>query len=141
MLHLESKLKDLPQTASLLIESCKDFKIWLFDAEMGTGKTTLIAEICKKLGVTSAVQSPTFSIVNEYQTADNQAVYHFDCYRLKNTNEAYDIGLEEYLYSGNYCFIEWPELIIDLIDEAYCTIKIEKKDEESREISILPTIL
>ena len=92
---------------------------------MGVGKTTLIKCLSKNLGVNGNTSSPTFSLVNEYQTNDNQIVYHFDCYRLKTEVEALDMGIDEYLYSGNWCFIEWPEKIESLIPEKCTTINIE----------------
>ena len=86
-------------------------KVILFHGEMGVGKTTLIKQLCKSLGVTDATSSPTFSLVNEYETTTNQLVYHFDFYRLNKETEALDMGIDDYLYSGNWCFIEWAEKI------------------------------
>ena len=136
MIEIKSELENLSNTATQVIETCKGAKTWLFEGEMGSGKTTLISEICKQFGVKNRVQSPTFSIVNEYQTIDNQIIYHFDCYRLKNINEAFDIGLEEYLSSGNYCFVEWPDLILELIDDPFCRIQIEKISQNERSIRV-----
>ena len=99
-------------------------KVILFHGEMGVGKTTLIKALAKELGVNGVTSSPTFSLVNEYQTTNNQTVYHFDFYRLKNQIEALDMGVDEYLYSGNWCFIEWAEKISTLIPENYSTISI-----------------
>ena len=82
---------------------------------MGAGKTTFIKAICRVIGVVDVVQSPTFSIINEYKTPGGESVYHFDFYRIKKTEEAFDIGYEDYIYSGSYCFIEWPELIAELL--------------------------
>lgn len=98
--------------------------VWLFAGEMGAGKTTLIKALCRALGVISMVQSPTFSIVNEYTTHEGKSVYHFDCYRLRNEAEALDIGIEEYFDSGNYCFIEWPERITALWPATYYHIRL-----------------
>ena len=100
-------------------------KVILFYGEMGVGKTTLIKQLCKKLGVLEATSSPTFSLVNEYEIANNQLVYHFDFYRLKNEMEALDMGADDYFYSGNWCFIEWAEKIPNLIPEAHSVITIE----------------
>jgi len=100
-------------------------KIILFNGDMGVGKTTLIKQLCKTLGVQDATSSPTFSLVNEYQTIDNQTVYHFDFYRLNKETEALDMGVDDYLYSGNWCFIEWSEKIASLIPENHTTISIE----------------
>lgn len=100
-------------------------KVILFNGEMGVGKTTLIKQLCKTLGVKDATSSPTFSLVNEYQTDTNQIVYHFDFYRLNKETEALDMGVDDYLYSGNWCFIEWSEKIENLIPEQHTVITIE----------------
>ena len=129
-------LEDLPQAAIAMIEFGKQQKIWLFEGEMGAGKTTTIKAICQALGVESIVQSPTFSIVNEYQTNGGQTIYHFDCYRLKNINEALDIGIDEYFDSGNLCLIEWPSMIQALIPDHALTIKITAIDQSQRSIEL-----
>lgn len=136
MVEIKSELGNLTTVAKQMIDVCKSDKIWLFDGEMGSGKTTLISEICTQFGVMNRVQSPTFSIVNEYQTIDNQTIYHFDCYRLKSLNEALDIGLEEYLSSGYFCFIEWPEVMNELIEDPFCLITIEKISQTERLVKI-----
>jgi tRNA threonylcarbamoyladenosine biosynthesis protein TsaE len=100
-------------------------KVILFNGNMGVGKTTLIKSLSQNLGVKGNTSSPTFSLVNEYQTNENQIVYHFDCYRLKSEVEALDMGIDDYLYSGNWCFIEWPEKIESLIPEKCSLISIE----------------
>ena len=107
-------------------------KIILFKGEMGAGKTTLIKELCKSLGVTEATSSPTFSLVNEYQTNEGQTIYHFDFYRLKEETEALDMGVEDYLYSGHWCFIEWSEKIPNLIPENHSVITIQLQADNSR---------
>src|SRR4051812_24687342 len=104
----EVRLDDLQHIAEQVLKKAKLYKVWLFSGEMGAGKTTFIKVICKTLGVEDVMSSPTFSIVNEYATLNNGLVYHFDFFRIKSEAEAYDIGTEEYFYSGNYCFIEWP---------------------------------
>jgi tRNA threonylcarbamoyladenosine biosynthesis protein TsaE len=110
----------------------KPNKVILFHGEMGAGKTTFIKQLAKELGVTEATSSPTFSLVNEYQTTDNQVVYHFDFYRLKTEMEALDMGVEEYLYSGNWCFIEWAEQIPNLIPETHSVITIQELADGKR---------
>ena len=116
-------IDDLDQICGSLIEKFKH-KVVLFYGEMGVGKTTLIKQLCKNLGVSEPTSSPTFSIVNEYKTDDNKTIYHFDFYRIKNENEVLDFGYEEYLYSNNYCFIEWPEKISKLLPDICVKVKI-----------------
>lgn len=111
-------------------------RVILFHGEMGVGKTTLIKQLCKTLGVTEATSSPTFSLVNEYETATNQIVYHFDFYRLKNEMEALDMGADDYFYSGNWCFIEWAEKIPNLIPEEHAIITIELVDNGKRHLTL-----
>ena len=109
-------------------------KIILFEGEMGAGKTTLIKTIAKKMGVEGAISSPTFSIVNEYE--GDEIIYHFDCYRLKSESEALDFGIEEYLYSGHWCFIEWSSKIENLIPAEHSIIRIAIENEEIRRIIV-----
>ncbi|WP_347053412.1 tRNA (adenosine(37)-N6)-threonylcarbamoyltransferase complex ATPase subunit type 1 TsaE [Flavobacterium olei] len=109
-------------------------KIILFNGEMGVGKTTLIKQLCKSLGITDATSSPTFSLVNEYQIPNGKKVYHFDFYRIKEETEALDMGVDDYLYSGNWCFIEWSEKIESLIPDEHSTINIELRDDGNREL-------
>lgn len=116
------QLDELDTVARQLLAEGRTHSVWLFEGEMGAGKTTLIKAICHTLGVLSMVQSPTFSIVNEYTTHEGHPVYHFDCYRLRNEAEALDIGIEEYFDSGNYCLIEWPERIASLWPPTYYQI-------------------
>ena len=111
-------------------------RVILFHGEMGVGKTTLIKQLCKTLGVTEATSSPTFSLVNEYETITNQIVYHFDFYRLKNEMEALDMGADDYFYSGNWCFIEWAEKIPNLIPEEHAIITIELVDDGKRHLTL-----
>lgn len=129
-------LADLPLVAAALLKAEGRSKVWLFVGDMGAGKTTLIKEICKQIGVKDAMSSPTFSIINEYETATSQKVFHFDFYRIKKEEEAIDIGTEDYFYSGNYCFVEWPERVPNLIPDQYTVIKIEAVDSETRTISM-----
>jgi tRNA threonylcarbamoyladenosine biosynthesis protein TsaE len=117
-------LEEIDNVSQLILEQ-RPNKVILFNGNMGVGKTTLIKCLSKNLGVNGNTSSPTFSLVNEYQTNDNQIVYHFDCYRLKTEVEALDMGIDDYLYSGNWCFIEWPEKIESLIPEKCTTINIE----------------
>lgn len=123
-MEITFSLNEINNVAELIV-AAQPNKVVLFNGEMGAGKTTFIKQLCKTLGVNEATSSPTFSLVNEYETADNQIVYHFDFYRLKNEVEALDMGVDDYLYSGNWCFIEWAENISNLIPETHSTITIE----------------
>ena len=117
-------LEEIENVAEKIIAS-NPKKVILFYGEMGVGKTTLIKCLAKKLGVTQTTSSPTFSLVNEYEIAQNQYIYHFDFYRLKKESEALDMGIDDYLYSNNWCFIEWAENIPNLIPDEHSVIKIE----------------
>ena len=123
-----SDLSNIDVNAAKVLAFAGEFKIWLFDGEMGSGKTTLIKSLCRNLGVDEAqMSSPTYGIVNEYQ-GDGQTIYHFDLYRLKHIGELFDIGIEEYIDSGNYCFIEWPELVKSIVNDDYLEITLKKTD-------------
>lgn len=126
----------LPLVAKEIIKQAGDYKIWLFEGEMGAGKTTLIKAVCEAIGVEDLVSSPTFSLVNEYE-AGEEIIYHFDFYRIKNEEEAMDIGVEEYFYSGNYCFLEWPSKIISLVPEKFLRIFITVNEDDTRTIQLV----
>lgn len=128
-------LADLPAVAKAIIELSKTLKLVAFYGQMGAGKTTLIKQICARLDVMQEVSSPTFALVNEYETTNNQIVYHFDFYRIKNLEEVYDIGYEDYFYSNNLCLIEWPENIEPLLqNEQVIKVHIKPIDANSREV-------
>lgn len=124
-------------TAARQILEAKPKKVILFYGNMGAGKTTLIKALAKTLGVSDATSSPTFSLVNEYETDLHDIVYHFDMYRLKSEAEAYDMGMDEYLYSGHWCFIEWAEKIPTLIPHEHSTIHIKALANGKRELSLV----
>ena len=124
-------------TAAREILELNPKKVILFYGEMGAGKTTLIKALSKTLGVGESTSSPTFSLVNEYETEDGQTVYHFDMYRLRNETEAYDMGLDEYLYSGQWCFIEWPEKIPTLVPQDHTSVRIKALADGKRELSVI----
>ena len=121
-------LEQLPEVARNLLSTFGEERFFAFFGKMGVGKTTLIKELCAALGVQDNVCSPTFAIVNEYSDRGGEPVYHFDFYRLKSVAEAYDIGYEEYFYSGCYCFTEWTEKVEELLPEHYVRVEIEEKD-------------
>ena len=130
MFKLEvNNLEELPAAASAFITALNGKKVFLFDAQMGAGKTTFIKELCRTLGVMDNMSSPTYSIVNEY-TGAIDVIYHFDLYRVQSLNECLDIGMEEYLYSGNYCFIEWPEMANSLYPEDAVKVSIRIENEK-----------
>lgn len=128
-------LDQLEEVAQQILEQNPN-KVILFNGEMGAGKTTLIKQLCKTLGVEEATSSPTFSLVNEYQTTKNHIVYHFDFYRLNQESEALDMGVEDYLYSGNWCFIEWSEKIENLIPEHHSIITIQLLPDGKRSLEL-----
>ena len=119
-----------------VVNEIRDFSdgclVWLLDGELGSGKTTLVKSICHSLGVEDNVNSPTFSIINEYRDRQGHPVYHFDFYRIKELSEAVDLGLEEYLNSGNLCLMEWPSLIEPVLPETNLRIQIEVRPDDSR---------
>ena len=124
--------------ATDILDKCGASRVFAFDGKMGAGKTTFIKCLCEAMGTEDIVNSPTFAIVNVYEVEANgerQEVYHFDCYRIKDIREALDMGTEEYLYSGNYCFIEWAEMIEPLLPEDTVWVKIEVMDNGERRLS------
>lgn len=129
-------LAELDAVAAQILEFGADMKVWQFDGQIGAGKTTLIKAICKRLGVLDNTSSPTFSLVNVYATNSGNEIYHFDFYRIKEEMEAVDIGSEDYFYSGNYCFVEWPEKIPSLLPQQNLKININLDGENKRIISL-----
>lgn len=123
-MEIEFSLEEIHQIAQELLKQNPQ-KVILFNGDMGVGKTTFIKALSKTLGVKDATSSPTFSLVNEYEAENGKLVYHFDVYRLKNEAEAYDMGIDEYLYSGEWCFIEWAEKIPSLIPQQHSVINIK----------------
>lgn len=126
----------LSEAAKEIIAYSQNQKTWIFNGEMGAGKTTLIRAIATNMGIEDNVHSPTFSIVNEYANPEGKIFFHFDFYRIKSEEEAMDIGTEEYLDSGNICFIEWPNKIPSLLPEQYLQIDIQIMDHSSRRINL-----
>jgi len=135
-MNIVFSLDQIKETAEQILAS-NPKKIILFNGEMGVGKTTLIKQLCKSLGVQDATSSPTFSLVNEYYTSDNQIVYHFDFYRLNKETEALDMGVDDYLYSGNWCFIEWSEKIANLLPEETSIVTIELLADGKRSLELV----
>lgn len=124
-------LEELNSAAKSILQQFPESRVFLFYGQMGAGKTTFINAICQELGVQDHTSSPTFSIVNEYHSSSG-TLFHFDFYRLKDELEAYDMGYEEYFYSGNYCFIEWSEKIPNLIPENAIKVEIKTTDNQHR---------
>jgi len=137
-LEIES-LKTINEIARQFIDQIGDRTVFAFNGKMGAGKTTFIKSICETMGVKETVNSPTFSIVNEYEAADGRIIYHFDCYRINKIQEALDLGAEEYLYSGNLCFIEWSENIAPILPDSLVNVDIEEGENGKREINIQET--
>ena len=121
-----------------ILKECAPRRVFAFDGQMGAGKTTFIKALCEAMGTSDVVNSPTFAIVNVYDVEQpyKGEVYHFDCYRLKDIREAMDFGAEEYLYSGNYCFIEWPDLIDALLPEDTVRVKITAEENGDRRMAV-----
>ncbi len=128
-------LDEVPAIAREVINSV-EYKVVLFYGEMGVGKTTLIKALCKELGVKDKIQSPTFSLVNEYLTAKNETIYHFDFYRIESEEEAYDIGIEDYFGSNHWCFIEWPENVENLLPLNSIEVHLSVLENEQRNIRL-----
>lgn len=128
-------LHQLPEIAKEVLQFAK-YKVVLFYGEMGVGKTTLIKEIVKQLGVLDTVTSPTFSLVNEYHTKNDEKVYHFDFYRIDNEEEAMDMGIEEYFYSNNWCLVEWPNKVENLLPLKSVSISITLNENQLRTIEL-----
>jgi tRNA threonylcarbamoyladenosine biosynthesis protein TsaE len=124
-MHFEvNQLSDLENVVTEMLGFARQSKIFAFYGAMGAGKTTLIKQFCRRMQVTDEVNSPTFSIVNEYVTPENESIYHFDFYRINKQEEAYDIGYENYFYGGNLCLIEWPEKIEQLLPDNFVKVSI-----------------
>jgi tRNA threonylcarbamoyladenosine biosynthesis protein TsaE len=131
-----NELTELDAISMRLLEVAKDSRVWLFSGHMGAGKTTLIKSLCKCLGVSSVVQSPTFALVNEYIGDEEQIIYHFDFYRIRYETEALDMGVEEYFDSGGFCFVEWPEKIESLWPERYLHLVLNLNEEGHRTLEV-----
>ncbi len=123
-------ISEIRQVAKKIIDNIGNKRIVAFYGEMGAGKTTLIKAICEELGVVDNISSPTFSIVNEYKTQKGERIFHFDFYRIKSQTEAFDMGYEDYFYSNAYCFIEWPEKILELLPTEIVNVSIKIHDEK-----------
>ena len=127
-----SDLSQLQKTAEALLKNFPGDRVFAFYGAMGAGKTTFIKAICKELGSADYVTSPTFALINEYSTSDGSVIYHFDFYRIKKLEEAFDLGFEDYIYSGNYCFIEWPEMIESLLLKGIVEVRIQETEKNRR---------
>lgn len=134
-LHLKS-LNDMPEAAAQFVKVIDQNTVFAFYGKMGAGKTTFIKAVCEALGVTDVVNSPTFSIVNEYRSdTTGELIYHFDFYRIKKLEEVYDMGYEDYFYSGALCFIEWPELVEEILPGDVVRVDIEELEDGTRKIT------
>ena len=133
-MEIKFKEENIKQAAKQFVEGMGENTVFAFYGKMGAGKTTFIKAVCEQLGVNDTVTSPTFAIVNEYEAADGRPIYHFDFYRIKKVSEAYDMGCEEYFYSGHPCFIEWPELIEEVLPEETVNVTIEVQPDGERRL-------
>ena len=135
------KLSDpdaLEEVARKLLNAYPQRKVFAFYGEMGAGKTTFIKALCSVLDVVDVTSSPTFGLINEYIRAEGDSIYHFDFYRIENLEEVFDIGYEEYIYSGEYCFLEWPELIEKILPDDALRLSLKVKNDGSRELNEMP---
>lgn len=129
------KPEELKEAAERLLKETEGRRIYALFGAMGAGKTTFVKAICEVLGSTDTVVSPTFTIVNEYTTKENDPMYHFDFYRINKITEVYDIGIDEYFDSGNFCFMEWPELVEEILPPETVRVSINIMPDDSREIT------
>lgn len=136
-MNLSFSLEEIQNVVKEILATPGLKKVITFHAEMGVGKTTIIKEIVKQLGVNDNSSSPTFSLVNEYINSNGETIYHFDLYRLNSEEEAYDMGLDEYFYSGNWCLIEWPEKTPNLIPIDHAAIHMETLSDGKRELNLI----
>jgi hydrolase, P-loop family len=127
-----NSLDTIHETAKEFIKGMGDGKVFAFYGKMGAGKTTFIKALCEVLGVKDVITSPTFAIINEYTDGNDNPIYHFDFYRIKKLEEIYDMGYEDYFYSGNLCLLEWPELVEDVLPENVIKVTIEEQPDGSR---------
>ena len=129
-------LDTIHEAAKEFLQNMGDGKVFAFYGKMGAGKTTFVKAICEELGVEDVITYPTFALVNEYTAGDGSPVYHFDFYRIKKLDEVYDMGYEDYFYSGALCFIEWPELVEELLPGDAVKVTIEELEDGSRVIKL-----
>ncbi|GAB4230768.1 MAG: tRNA (adenosine(37)-N6)-threonylcarbamoyltransferase complex ATPase subunit type 1 TsaE [Ekhidna sp.] len=129
---------ELTEVARKLVSNFIEVPVWCFYAEMGAGKTTLIKAICKELKVMDEMSSPTFSIVNQYETESGSSIFHFDFYRLKKVEEAIEIGVEDYFFSGDPCLLEWPEMVEPFLPDQYLKINIKLVGDKTRSLTAQP---
>ena len=127
-----TSLEQIHDAARQFVEAMGDNTVFAFYGKMGAGKTTFIKAVCECLGVEDVINSPTFAIVNEYRSGSGELIYHFDFYRIKKLEEVYDMGYEDYFYSGALCFIEWPELVEDLLPADAVKVSIEEDEDGTR---------
>ncbi len=137
MITYDLSPSNLRETAQKLVLKAGHRKVWLLYGDMGAGKTTLIKSICKYLGSIDEVTSPTFSIINEYQTIQKEVIYHIDLYRLENSNELIELGFEEVADGSHFCFIEWPDIAVDFLPPDCFPLQIEIVDSTHRKILFL----
>lgn len=141
-MEIEYSLQEIDVIAQQVWEQFNDYKIWAFNATMGSGKTTFIHALCKHLQVKDVVNSPTFSIINQYYSNQlKQSIYHIDAYRLKDEQEAIDSGVEDALYSKQICLVEWPSIIASILPLPYLSVEINMVNTERRKINLKPCLL
>jgi tRNA threonylcarbamoyladenosine biosynthesis protein TsaE len=129
-------INELPDVTKSVLGYGKDFNVWVLKGDLGAGKTTFIQEVAKQMGIKEHISSPSYALINEYLSPSAQKVYHFDLFRINTIAEVLDIGIDEYLESGSFCFIEWPEIAESLLPSRYLEVQIQNPENELRVINI-----
>lgn len=139
-MKIEFSLEDIDSAAQTFLKHFRGYPVFAFSGELGAGKTTFISAICRQLGVSEIVSSPTFSIIQQYDSKDDKTIYHIDLYRIKGEEEALHAGIEDCLYSGGYCFVEWPENALNIFPNNTVFVNLEINENSKRVLSVKSSV-